>query len=132
MTAYDRLPRRNRADDPFSEITVSGHTSRPQTYAVRKHKDPSKPARTTDSFSDPELHDHSFEGFGLYWEADAVARCLSKGLKECPEMPWDETTMVMEVNLHFCNLQDVRFRSGPYHLIIDAPDIRPHPERRWL
>lgn len=56
--------------------------------------DPSKEGR---QFHPDEAHDLSFGGFGLYWEADAVARCLREGLLESPDMPLEETTMTMEM-----------------------------------
>lgn len=76
------------------EIIVTGLTSRPQGYLVRRLVDPSKEGR---NFQSDETHDLSFEGFGLYWEADAVARCLRDGLLESPDMPLKETTMTMEM-----------------------------------
>jgi hypothetical protein len=35
-------------------------------------------------------------GRGLFWEADAVARCIRDGLKESVAMPWDESVLIME------------------------------------
>lgn len=38
-------------------------------------------------------------GFGLHWEADAVARSLRDGEKENPRMPHVETLLEMKVRL---------------------------------
>ncbi|WVR07379.1 hypothetical protein IAU60_004420 [Kwoniella sp. DSM 27419] len=74
------------------EILVHGHTSRPQKYTIRLLVDPSKEGY--DHHPD-QVVDMSFGGFGLYWEADAVARCLRDGKKECEGMTWAETEMTM-------------------------------------
>ena len=57
----------------FSEIIVQGHTSRPQSYIIRKLKEP---LTDRSEFHPDKVIDMSFGGFGLYWEADEVARCL--------------------------------------------------------
>lgn len=54
----------------------SKHTSRPQSYVIRRLADPAACKR---NFLPDEVVDMSFDGFGLYWEADAVARCLKGG-----------------------------------------------------
>lgn len=36
-------------------------------------------------------------GHGMFWEADAAARCWLAGELESAVMPWDESTLVMEV-----------------------------------
>ena len=59
-----------------SEILVQGHTSRPQSYTIKKYRNPAKQAQGAEDFQADQVHDHKFEGFGLYWEADAVARAL--------------------------------------------------------
>lgn len=79
------------------EILVHGYTSRPQKYTFRKFLNPEE----EDGNYEDETIDMSFGGFGLYWEADAVARCLRDGLKECPSMPHAETTMTMEVSIPY-------------------------------
>lgn len=43
--------------------------------------------------------DYSSEGFGLHWEADAVARSLRDGEKENPRMPHAGTLLTMKVCL---------------------------------
>lgn len=47
-----------------------------------------------------EAYERKFEiparGHGMFWEADAAARCWLAGELECPIMPWDESTLVME------------------------------------
>jgi len=48
----------------------SKHTSRPQSYVIRRLADPAACER---NFLPDEVVDMSFDGFGLYWEADAVA-----------------------------------------------------------
>ena len=35
-------------------------------------------------------------GHGMFWEADAAARCWLAGQLECPVMTWDESILVME------------------------------------
>lgn len=52
---------------------MQGHTSRPQKYIIRRLIDPKA---GNGEFHPDEVVDMSFDGFGLYWEADAVARCL--------------------------------------------------------
>ncbi|ORX38668.1 hypothetical protein BD324DRAFT_608065 [Kockovaella imperatae] len=76
------------------EIVVQGHTSRPVGYTVRRLIDPS---RSDGKYHPDEVHDMGFEGFGLSWEADQVARCLKAGLTECPTMLHKETQMTMEI-----------------------------------
>ncbi|WVN90151.1 uncharacterized protein L203_105387 [Cryptococcus depauperatus CBS 7841] len=80
------------------EILVHGHTSRPQKYRIRRLSDLEK---EDGGYLPDELVDMSFDGFGLYWEADAVARCLQEGLLENPVMPHAETLMTMEVSCRF-------------------------------
>lgn len=54
----------------FSEIIVQGSAPRPETYVIRRFAgaDGVKP--------DDERLGSGFDWFGVYWEADAVARCL--------------------------------------------------------
>jgi predicted dehydrogenase len=40
--------------------------------------------------------DEPYEGHGLWYEADEVARCLREGLLESPSMPLDESVSIME------------------------------------
>ncbi len=61
----------------YSEITVQGFTSRPTKYTIKRLINPEK---ENGKFHPDEAIDLSFEGFGLYWEADAVARNLRGGL----------------------------------------------------
>ncbi|ORY35372.1 hypothetical protein BCR39DRAFT_509126 [Naematelia encephala] len=77
------------------EITVQGYTSRPQKYIIHTYPEQGE----GEGKSEPKdiLVDMSFDGFGLYWEADAVARCLKDGLLECPEMTQKETEMTMSI-----------------------------------
>lgn len=68
-------------DADTSEIIVQGHTSRPTSFVVRKYSNPAVQIRQPEEYLPEEKHDYKFEGFGLFWEADAVARCL-KGEQE--------------------------------------------------
>jgi dihydrodiol dehydrogenase / D-xylose 1-dehydrogenase (NADP) len=114
-------------------------TSRPLKYIVRKLVNPEKEDRV---FHADEVHDHTFDGFGLYWEADAVARCLrgerpafkvigvektrrlglksADGLLECPEMTHAETSLAMEVGL-----KCLQVSSGIE--LSSRPDLRQNP-----
>ncbi len=56
-----------------SELIVQGHTSRPQKYIIRRMINPEA---GDGKFHPDQIVDLSFEGFGLFWEADEVARCL--------------------------------------------------------
>ncbi|WWC63118.1 uncharacterized protein I303_105718 [Kwoniella dejecticola CBS 10117] len=76
------------------EILVQGITSRPQSYIIRRLKDPSKEGG---EYLEDELVDMSFEEGGLVFEADHVARCLKDGLIESKDMPWDETELTMSI-----------------------------------
>jgi len=40
--------------------------------------------------------DSQHEGHGLWYEAEAVARCLREGLPESPLMPLDESVSIMQ------------------------------------
>jgi dihydrodiol dehydrogenase / D-xylose 1-dehydrogenase (NADP) len=64
-----------------SEIIVQGMACRPSKYIIRRF------AEKEDEESTEELIDMSFDGFGLYWEADAVARCL-KGMSRSFMIPF--------------------------------------------
>ena len=56
-----------------SEIIVQGSSACPKKYIIRRMIDPSK---GDGKFLPDKVIDMSFEGFGLFWQADAVARCL--------------------------------------------------------
>ena len=60
---------------------MQGHTSRPTGYIVRRLVDQGNSKVGLDK---GEEHDMSFEGFGLGWEADEVARCLRGQLQHSP------------------------------------------------
>jgi hypothetical protein len=60
----------------ISEISVTGHTSRPSGYIVRKYKDPKDENST---FLPDEVYENDFKHGGLGYEADAFARTL-KGM----------------------------------------------------
>ena len=50
------------------------------------------------------VHEEAFErkfeipgsGHGMFWEADAAAKCWLAGELECPLMTWDESTLLIE------------------------------------
>lgn len=46
-----------------------------------------------------ETFEFPIQGFGLHWEADAVARSIRDGEKENPRMPHAETLLTMKVRL---------------------------------
>nr|WPS94661.1 dimeric dihydrodiol dehydrogenase [Naematelia aurantialba]WPS94686.1 dihydrodiol dehydrogenase / D-xylose 1-dehydrogenase [Naematelia aurantialba] len=74
----DTPPTHTRIVGSKGEITVQGHASRPQKYIVRTFADPA----SEDNKEGKEiLFDMTFDSFGLYWEADAVARCLKGEIK---------------------------------------------------
>ncbi|OCF37777.1 dimeric dihydrodiol dehydrogenase [Kwoniella heveanensis BCC8398] len=75
------------------EILVHGYTSRPTGYTIRRFIDPE--SEGAKCHPDEEVK-HDIQGFGLYWEADEVARCLRDGKTECERMPLEETTMTMK------------------------------------
>lgn len=52
---------------------MTGHTSRPNGFIVRKYKDPSD---ENSAFLPDEVHENDFKAHGLAYEADAFARCL--------------------------------------------------------
>lgn len=86
--------RHTRIVGSTGEILVeSRYTSRPQRFVIRRYADRSSGQR----YLPDEVVDHSFDAFGLCWEADAVARCLKDGLLESPNLPHDESLMVMEI-----------------------------------
>ncbi|WWD18925.1 hypothetical protein CI109_103381 [Kwoniella shandongensis] len=74
------------------EIHVHGYTSRPTGYTLKRLANPEDEGG---KFLPDENVDMDFDGFGLYWEADQVARCLKDGLLECPTMTHAETAMTM-------------------------------------
>ncbi|TYJ56061.1 hypothetical protein B9479_003171 [Cryptococcus floricola] len=86
--------RNTRIVGSTGEIIVQGHTSRPQSFTIRRLVDPEEEGG---EWQEDEQVDMSFDGFGLYWEADEVARCLSKGLLECPSLPHAETSLTMSI-----------------------------------
>ncbi|ORY26983.1 hypothetical protein BCR39DRAFT_539672 [Naematelia encephala] len=76
------------------EIIVQGYTSRPRSYLVRKLIDATQEGG---DFHPDEVFDMPFGGYGLHYEADAVAECLKFGLKESPRMLHAETLMTMQI-----------------------------------
>jgi predicted dehydrogenase len=49
------------------------------------------------NLSESKRHSVPNSGFGLFWEADAVAQDIAAGRKESPVMPWAETVRVLEI-----------------------------------
>jgi hypothetical protein len=56
------------------EIIVQNVACCPTTYIVRTYADD----KVEGSKQTDETRGQAYEGFGLYWEADAVARCLGR------------------------------------------------------
>ena len=52
-------------------------TPRPFTFAIKRYVE--NPVKGSSKYEPEEIVDKTFDGFGLFWEADAVARCL-KGM----------------------------------------------------
>lgn len=73
---------------------------RPEKYIIRLDNG----EETTKEFPIP--------GNGYHWEADAVARCLRDGLKECDRMTVSESIMSMEVSVNeYYTLRQVRYNN---------------------
>ena len=66
-----------------SEISVTGHTSRPSGYIVRKYKDPKD---ENSAFLPDEVYENDFKHGGLGYEADAFARTLKGESTFLPEL----------------------------------------------
>ncbi|GJN88062.1 hypothetical protein Rhopal_001018-T1 [Rhodotorula paludigena] len=75
-------------------IIIPGGLSRPDKIIVRRNKPGDSPFRIE---LDEEVFDFPVQGFGLHWEADAVARSLRDGEKENPRMPWNESALTMRI-----------------------------------
>ena len=71
------------------EVQVFGPAHRPQWIKVVPKVGKGK-VRTID-FEIPA------GGHGMFWEADAAARCVRDGKLECETVPWQESIHVMEV-----------------------------------
>ncbi|WVQ74807.1 hypothetical protein IAR50_004413 [Cryptococcus sp. DSM 104548] len=94
LLSQSQNERNTRIVGSTGEIIVQGITSRPQSYTIRRLVDPEKEGG---EWQEDEQVQMDFEGFGLYWEADEVARCLEKGLLECPSLTHAETSMTMGI-----------------------------------
>jgi predicted dehydrogenase len=77
------------------EIQVLGMAYSPTGYRVIKTGDNSN----VEEVSCPKPLDKDREdwGFGMYWEADEVARCLRDGKKESETLTWKESVIIMEI-----------------------------------
>ncbi|KAI8634141.1 NAD(P)-binding protein [Xylariaceae sp. FL1651] len=78
----------------LGEIQVVGPAYRPQQYRIVK-KDGDGKVEVVDCPipRDPERQ----WGYGMFWEADEVARCLRDGKKESATLPLAESIVIMEV-----------------------------------
>ncbi|KAF5118522.1 hypothetical protein DV495_004898 [Geotrichum candidum] len=87
-----------KVEGSLGTLTVVGkHHSCPQWFKVEFF----------DKTREPIRYEPPKEGFGFYWEADAVAVAIAAGkLEEENTMPWKETLSVMEI------LDNVRKSSG--------------------
>ncbi len=110
---------RASSDHYSSTIIVSPLAPRPTKFIIREERVITGNPFEKDYKPDVVV-EHDFPGFGLYWEADAVARSLrgewvrplfqdcstrtneilSDGELENPRMPHAETKMTMEVGVH--------------------------------
>lgn len=90
------------------EIIIHEGLSRYQTMSIKLRKNPNQWTPMPE-WEAPVKVDKSFPGFGLYWEADEVARSLRDGLLECPRMPHSESALILK-------LIDEARRQGGYEL----------------
>ncbi|KAI8577019.1 hypothetical protein K450DRAFT_254014 [Umbelopsis ramanniana AG] len=67
------------------EIIVPRPAPRPEKYIIRLDN------------GEETVKEFAIPGNGYHWEADAVARCLRDGLKECERMTVSESIMSMEL-----------------------------------
>jgi len=74
-----------RVQGSKGELIIKDMSARPESYTIRPRE------------GEEITKKYPLEGFGLYWEADAVARCLRDGLTECKRMPHAESIMAMEL-----------------------------------
>jgi predicted dehydrogenase len=83
------------------EIQVDHPAFRPERFRVIPRKEEGKSLEIREvQCSFPG------EGHGMYWEADEAARCIRDGKLESETMPWDESTLIMEI------LDEVRQQNG--------------------
>lgn len=88
-----------RIEGTEGSITVSGRaTPKPTTFVLKK-KDGSVQA-----------FDYSFDGWGFFYEADAVARDIKAGRFENETMPLKETVRMMRL------MDEVRSQNGLVYL----------------
>jgi predicted dehydrogenase len=83
-TSYARTPTRAVISGTEARIEIDGVFYAPGPFALV-----SRDGAST-------RFDVPYEGKGLHYEADEVARCLGAGLLESPLMPLDETIEIME------------------------------------
>jgi len=80
---------------PHSLITISPIGSRPTKAVIRRY---TKHGLVGYDHDEDEELDMDFPNFGLYFEADAVARSLRDGELENKSMPHAETALTMKVS----------------------------------
>ncbi|GAA5863925.1 hypothetical protein JCM8547_005282 [Rhodosporidiobolus lusitaniae] len=76
-------------------IVFPAGPNRPDKMTIRRNKPAAAPMLPCDY--EEEVLDFPFQGFGLLYEADAVARSIQKGEKENPRMPLAETALTMKL-----------------------------------
>ncbi|RDW80350.1 hypothetical protein BP5796_05048 [Coleophoma crateriformis] len=75
-----------RVEGSLGTISVGGPAASKPEYLIVKKKD-----------GQEEKLEFKFEGWGFFYEQDAIAECLAKGEKECSVMPLDETSRIMRL-----------------------------------
>ncbi|GAA6020123.1 hypothetical protein JCM10207_006263 [Rhodosporidiobolus poonsookiae] len=79
-------------------IIIPAGLSRPGKITIRRNKPAPEgmPAMIPRDYEE-EVLEFPIQGFGLHWEADAVARSIRDGEKENPRMPLSETALTMKL-----------------------------------
>jgi dihydrodiol dehydrogenase / D-xylose 1-dehydrogenase (NADP) len=78
-----------RVQGTKGELIVPRPAPRPQKYIIRLDT------------GEEIVKEFPIPGNGYHWEADAVARCLRDGLKECARMSISDSILSMEVSLYY-------------------------------
>lgn len=90
------------------EIAVDGPAFRPTRYRFVPYVE-----NKHSGARGPEVEDRVFEfpgnGHGMYYEADEAARCWKDGKLESEGLPWEESSVIMEV------MDEVRRQGGLKH-----------------
>ncbi|BGP37408.1 hypothetical protein JCM10450v2_001318 [Rhodotorula kratochvilovae] len=76
-------------------LIIPAGISQPKSITIRSNK-PADPPMLPCEWEE-EVLDFPIQGFGLHWEADAVARSIRDGEKENPRMPLSETALTMKL-----------------------------------